>query len=218
MCVASMKRTSPPVPVTARPVDTPGTAVRSAASCQKRCRPSASRTRSASTATGGAASPDAMRVAVLRRSLPSSRSSCLTPASRVYAEPAGERTDVRAAMTADLGFVSNAAERHAHELAVQRTRDRLADRRLSCAGRPDQRQDRAGALVVRDAPLLAQLAHGQVFDDTFLDVIETCVVGVEDLARELRVEPLVGDVAPWHREQPVEVAADHRRLACGLAH
>ena len=128
-------------------------------------------------------------------------------------EPAGERTDVRAAMTADLGFVSNAAERHAYELAVQRTRDRLADRRLSRAGRPDQRQDRAGALVVRDAPLLAQLAHGQVFDDTFLDVIETCVVGVEDLARELRVEPLVGDVAPWHREQPVEVAADHRRLA-----
>ena len=44
IAVASTKSTSPPVPVTARPVATPGTAVRSAASWKNRCRPSASRT------------------------------------------------------------------------------------------------------------------------------------------------------------------------------
>ena len=48
-------------------------------------------------------------------------------------EPAGQRADVRAAVTADLGLVADAAERHAHELAVERARDRLADGRLAGA-------------------------------------------------------------------------------------
>ena len=37
-----------------------------------------------STSTGASAVPDAIRVAVLRSAVPSSRSSCRTPASRVY--------------------------------------------------------------------------------------------------------------------------------------
>ncbi len=45
IAVASMKRTSPPVPVTARPVETPGIAVRSTDSWKKRWRPRASCTR-----------------------------------------------------------------------------------------------------------------------------------------------------------------------------
>ena len=36
---------------------------------------------------------------------------------------AGERADVGAAMAANLGFVADAAERQAHELAVHRARD-----------------------------------------------------------------------------------------------
>ena len=94
-----------------------------------------------------------------------------------------------------------------------RAGDRLADRGLAGAGRADQRQDRAGALVVLDAALLAQLAHGDVLDDAVLDVLEAGVVGVEHLARVRRVEPLLGALAPRHGEQPVEVGADHRRLA-----
>ena len=65
--VASTNSTSPPVPVTARPVATPGTAVRSAASWKTFWRPSASRTSSRSIATGASALPDAIFVAVLRR-------------------------------------------------------------------------------------------------------------------------------------------------------
>ena len=121
-------------------------------------------------------------------------------------------------MAADLGLVAHAAERHADELAVERAGDRLADRGLARSGRADQRQDRAGALVLRDAALLPQLAHGQVLDDALLDVLEPGVVGVEHLARVDRVEPLLGALAPRHREQPVEVGADHRRLAALVAH
>ena len=54
--VASTNSTSPPVPVTASPVATPGTAVRSAASWNTFWRPSASRTTSMSTTTGGSTS------------------------------------------------------------------------------------------------------------------------------------------------------------------
>ncbi len=44
------------------------------------------------------------------------------------------------------------------------------------------------------------------------------MVGVEDLARADRVEALLGALAPRHREQPVEVGADHRRLSALVAH
>ena len=69
-------------------------------------------------------------------------------------QPARQRADIRAAVAADLGLVAHAAERHAHELAIERSGDRLADRGLARSGRPDQRQDRAGALVLGDAALL----------------------------------------------------------------
>ena len=121
-------------------------------------------------------------------------------------------------MSADLGLVVDAAERHAHELAVQRARDRLADRRLAGSGRPDQGQDRARALVLLDAALLAQLADGEVLDDPLLHVVEARVIGVEHLARVLRVEALLRGRAPRHGEQPVEVRADHLRLAGLVAH
>ena len=87
-------------------------------------------------------------------------------------QPARQRADVGAPVAADLGLVAHAAERHADELATRGARDRLADRRLARAGRADQREDRAGALVLLDAALLAQLADGDVLDDPVLDVLE----------------------------------------------
>ena len=89
---------------------------------------------------------------------------------------------------------------------------------LPVPGRADQREDRARALVLGDAALLAELAHGEVLDDALLHVVETGVVGVEHLARVRRIEPLLGALAPRHGEQPVEVGADHRRLAARVAH
>jgi hypothetical protein len=121
-------------------------------------------------------------------------------------------------VTADLGLVAHAAERHAHELAPGRAGDRLPDGGLARAGRADQRQDRAAPLVLGDAALLPELAHGDVLDDPVLHVLETRVVGVQHLTRVDRVEPLVGALRPRHGDQPVEVGADHRALARLLAH
>src|SRR5207247_989068 len=80
-------------------------------------------------------------------------------------EPARERADVGAPMAPDLGLVANAAQRHPHELAAERLRDRLADRGLARARGPDEGEDRTRALLVGDAALLAQLPHGDVLDD-----------------------------------------------------
>ena len=95
-------------------------------------------------------------------------------------------------MAADLRLVADAAERHPDELAVERLRHRLADRRLAGARRADQRQDRARPLVGLDAALLAQLGDRDVLDDPVLDVLEAGVVGVQHLAGVDRVEHLVG--------------------------
>ena len=133
-------------------------------------------------------------------------------------EPARECADVRPAVTADLGLVADAAERHADELAAGRARDRLADRGLARAGRPDEGEDRARALVVLDAALLAELRDGDVLDDPVLHVLEAGVVLVQDLARVLRVEALLGALAPRDGEEPVEVVADDRRLRRLVAH
>ena len=71
--------------------------------------------------------------------------------------------------------------------------------------------------LVGDPALGAQLADRDVLGDPVLDVLETGVVGVQDLACVVGIEPLGGALAPRHGQQPVEVGADHRGLA-GLAH
>ena len=112
-------------------------------------------------------------------------------------DPSRQGADVGAAVAADLGLVVEAAEADADELAPEAAGDRLADRGLAGAGRPDQGQDRAvGAAVLLDAALLAQLADGDELGDPSLHVVEPGVVGVEHLARVGGVEPLLGALAP----------------------
>src|SRR5437867_4477772 len=62
-------------------------------------------------------------------------------------EPARQSTDISAAMTPYLGFIANASQRHPNKLPAGRARDGFTDRRLSCARRSDQRQNRARAAV-----------------------------------------------------------------------
>src|SRR5690606_42163972 len=66
--------------------------------------------------------------------------------------------DIGAAVTADLGFVTDATERHAHELAAGRLGDRLAQRGLADARRTDEAEDRA---LERAGTRL----HGQILKD-----------------------------------------------------
>ena len=89
---------------------------------------------------------------------------------------------------------------------------------LPVPGGPIEREDRARALVLLDSAVLAQLAHGQVLDDPVLHVLEPGVIGVEHLAGVGGVEALLRALAPRNGEQPVEVGADHLRLAALVAH
>src|SRR2546430_1364586 len=57
-------------------------------------------------------------------------------------DAAGHRTDVRAPVPADLGFVAYSAKREPRELARHGTRDRLSERGLADAGRTDEAEDR----------------------------------------------------------------------------
>ncbi len=86
IAVASMKSTSPPTGVHARPVATPGRLVRRRASEKTRRRPSSSRTSFAEIVRRFVAftRPSAISRASLRQTVPIWRSRLRTPASRVY--------------------------------------------------------------------------------------------------------------------------------------
>ena len=113
-------------------------------------------------------------------------------------------------MAADLGFVANAAQAHADELAARRLGDRLAERRLADTGRADEAKDR------RLQPVDA-LLHRQVLDDAFLDLLEAVMIGVQDLHRRGEVLADLALLLPRQREQRVDEIADdgglgrHRR-------
>ncbi len=118
---------------------------------------------------------------------------------------AGERADVGAAVAADLGFVTHAAEREAHELAVHRARDRLGERGLADPGRTRKRQDRR-------LWLLHQGANGEELEDAVLDLLETVVVLVQDRLGLLEVAALLRLLVPGDGDQPVEIVARDRGL------
>ncbi len=88
-------------------------------------------------------------------------------------------------MAADLRLVAHAAEGDAHELAAERAGDRLAERGLADAGRPDEREHRTGTTAADDVEpaVRATGAHREVLDDAVLHVVQPVVIGVENLAR-----------------------------------
>src|SRR5205823_2431155 len=111
-------------------------------------------------------------------------------------DASGNRADVGPAMAADLRLVAHAAERDADELAVHRARDRLAERRLADAGRPDEAEDRTLEAHGRLARLIFQLLHREILDDPILDLVEIVVIFVEDLPRLLEIEAILGRLRP----------------------
>ena len=113
---------------------------------------------------------------------------------------ARHRADVGAAMAADFRFVAYAAQGHAHELAVRRAGDGLAQRGLADARRTDKAQDRRFELV--DA-----LLHREVFQDAFLDLVEAVVVAFEHFFRIRQVVIDLGFLFPWQVDQGVDVVA-----------
>ena len=113
----------------------------------------------------------------------------------------GHGADVRAPVPADLGLVADASDRDADELATQRARDRLAERRLADSGRADEAEDRPREVVL-------QLRDREVLEDPLLDLVEVEVVLVEDLARAHEIEVVLGHLVPGEAEDPFDVGAD----------
>ena len=124
---------------------------------------------------------------------------------------ARQRADIGAPVAADLRLVVHAAEAHAHEFPVHGAGDRLAERRLADAGRPDEAEDRRLALR-------RELAHGQIFEDAPLDLLQPVVILVEDFPRLADVDRRFLGQPPGQLDQPVEIGADHAVLAGGLGH
>ena len=124
---------------------------------------------------------------------------------------AGQRADIGAAMAADFRLVVHAAEADADEFAVHGARDRLAERGLADAGRSDEAQDRRLALR-------RELAHGEIFDDPPLDLVEVVVVLVEDAPRFGDVDRLLLGQRPGQFDQPIEIGAHHAVFAGGFRH
>ncbi len=125
--------------------------------------------------------------------------------------PARQGRDIGAAMAADLGLVVHAPQADPHELAAQGLGDALAQRSLAGARRARQAEDRAFHVFF-------QLAHGQVFEDPLLDLLEIVMVGVEDLAGPPQVEPVAAGLAPGENRQPVEIGPDDRVLGRARVH
>src|SRR5438105_1168276 len=219
VAVASTNSTSPPVPVTASPVATPGTAVRAATSLSNFGLPRNSRTRSGVIATGGVSWPVATLVATLRVILPSSRSRLRTPASRVWSVI----TFMIAASSTVTSSVFNPAcvicRRSRWSRAIATFSSSVYPSRRISSMRSCQRDDRARTAAAQDfqPALRAQLANGEELDDPVLHVAEACVVLVEDLARLLEVVVVFGAHVPGDVEHPVEVGADPPVLGVLLA-
>ena len=123
----------------------------------------------------------------------------------------GERPHIGAPVTADLRLVMNAAEADAHELAPERARYAFAEARLSNTGRAHEAQDRPLHVVF-------ELAHGEVLDDPLFDLVEVVVVLVQDRARPLDVELVLGLNPPRDVEQRLEVRTRDAILAGGRLH
>src|SRR5262245_44085645 len=114
-------------------------------------------------------------------------------------------------MPTDFRLVAHAAERYANELALERSRDRLRQRRLSDSGRPSETQN--GAFDVR-----VQLADGQVLEDAVLGFFQTGVIRIEDVFGLRQVDDFLGALLPRQRDQPVHVGARNRVFGSGYRH
>ena len=77
-------------------------------------------------------------------------------------------------MTANLGFIMHAAQRHASELSVQCARNGAAQRSFTHTRRSHEAQDR---------PLHArlQLQHGKVIQNAVFDLFQVVVVLIQNL-------------------------------------
>src|SRR3569833_4206714 len=109
-------------------------------------------------------------------------------------------------MPADLALVVHAAEADTHELLAHGFRDRLAQARLADSGRTDQTQDR-----LTEVALLLEFPHGEILEDSVLDLLDAVMVRVESRLHRWNVEVVLSRLRPRQEAQPVDIRARHRK-------
>ena len=114
-------------------------------------------------------------------------------------------------MAANLGFVMYAAQRCTHEFAIHGACDRAPERGLAHAGRADEAQNRRLAFRV-------ELVHGQVLEDTALDLVEPVMVFVENLARFVDIDTVFRQLRPRQLGHEFEIGAHHRVFGRRIGH
>lgn len=124
-------------------------------------------------------------------------------------EAAGHGTDVGAAVAADVGFIANAAEADAREVAAEGLGDALAETGFADPGRAEEEEDGAAAFGV-------ELADREGLDEPAFDFFEAEVVVVEDLAGVDEVEIVLGGDAPWEGGEGFEVGEDDGAFRAAL--
>src|SRR4029077_18755765 len=122
-----------------------------------------------------------------------------------------QRADVGSPMSADFGFIVDPAETHAYESQPQGARDALSQGGFTDARRPDKAKDGAASLWI-------ELTHGQVFQNAALDLVESVVILVQNPPGTLDVDVFGIRLAPWERDEPIEVRAQHAVLRAGFLH
>ena len=103
-------------------------------------------------------------------------------------------------MSTNLGFVAHAAQRDAHELPSERLGNRARERCLADAGRAHEAEDRTLHVGI-------ELPDREVLEDAIFDLLEPRVVGIEHLLGAMQVDDVIGPLAPWQSDEPVEIGA-----------
>ena len=103
-------------------------------------------------------------------------------------------------MAAQLGLIVQPAEAGTLEFTVHGAGDRLAQRRLADARRPDEAQDRGFGLRV-------QFQHRQVFEDAFFDFAKIEVILVQHRAGAIEVDDIDRGLLPRQLEDQLQVRA-----------
>ena len=116
---------------------------------------------------------------------------------------AGQGADVRTAMAANLGFVTDAAKRKANELSAGGTRDRLAETGLS---------DSRGANKAKNRSLriFNQLTNGEIFQNAILYLFQAKMIFVKNFFRLGEIPDLFRFLFPGHTDEPVNIGSRDR--------
>ena len=105
-------------------------------------------------------------------------------------------------MTADFRLIMYTAQAHAGKFPPHTFGNRMGDAGFAHTRRAHQADDLPFYIGV-------QLAHGQQFQDAFLDLLQTVVFPVQYLTGMGLVQIIFGGYMPGQRQAGVQIAADH---------